>query len=556
MRKNFFRTFVAALVMGSMLVTPAFAQEASVTGSDVNVRSGPGVNYPIVDNLPRNAVIEVTDQSNGDWYAISYDGGSGFMSSRYIGFMDSGSVTTPPAQDSSNESSGSTAYINAMYVRFRSGPGSNYSILGEYNSGKAVEVLGEESGWTKCIINGKTGYVYSDYVSSSAPSNDSSLSQGASSDGVIIIGSGYDKTEEKEEDKSSEIVVMPSTPTPTPAPTPSPTPAPVITPAPENNSGTVIIPGASQETPKPESTPAPTPSPAPGVQPEEKAEGFINAMYVRFRSGPGTSYSILGTYNKGEALSIIGTSGDWTRCTINGQEGYVFTSYVTKKALASVTPDKPEASQPQATPTPSAPPVVENTTSKPGYINGNNVRFRSAPSTSSQIISELYFGNSLTITGKSGDWTAVNCNGQNGFVFSTYVTEGEYKYSSTGGTATGREIADFALQYVGYNYCWGGKDPSTGFDCSGLMYYVYSQFGYTLNRVASDQARNGVHVDPSDLQPGDLLCFYSSGSYIGHVGMYIGDNQFVHASTSTTGVIISELSGYYTSRGFEARRII
>ena len=63
-------------------------------------------------------------------------------------------------------------------------------------------------------------------------------------------------------------------------------------------------------------------------------------------------------------------------------------------------------------------------------------------------------------------------------------------------------------------------------------------------------------VGKADLQPGDLLCFYSGGSYIGHVGMYIGNNMFVHAATSTTGVITSELVGYYARRGFEVRRII
>ena len=88
------------------------------------------------------------------------------------------------------------------------------------------------------------------------------------------------------------------------------------------------------------------------------------------------------------------------------------------------------------------------------------------------------------------------------------------------------------------------------------MYYVYSRFGYQLNRVAEDQARNGVHVDPSDLQPGDILCFYSNG-YIGHVGMYIGNGQFVHAANSRSGVIITDLTtGYYATRGYEARRIV
>ena len=527
MRKNFFRTFIAALLISSMLVVPGFAEDATVSGSDVNVRSGPGVNYSVVACLPRNAAITVTDRSNGDWYAISYNGITGFMSSRYINIVDSGSndiVVDAPA------SGGTTGYITAMYVRFRSGPNSSSSILGEYNVGKQVQILGSENGWIRCIINGQTGYVYSGYVSESYPDmggNDDS----SSSDGIIIIGP---ETE--------------SQPQPTPVVTPAPTPVP-------DNDNIVIIQPEQTPAPTPVVTPQPTPVPTPEVENTETKSGLITGNYVRFRSGPGTNYSILGTYNIGKELSVVGNSGEWTKCVIDGKEGFVFSTYV---SLSSSSSNSGSTAQPEQTPapTPSTPPVVENQSAKPGFINGNNVRFRSAPSTSSQIISELYYGNAVTITGKSGDWTAITYNGQSGFVYSSYVKEGEYSYSSSGGTATGREIADYALKFVGYNYCWGGKDPSTGFDCSGLMYYVYSQFGYTLNRVAADQARNGVHVDPSDLQPGDLLCFYSSGSYIGHVGMYIGNNQFVHASTSTTGVIISELSGYYTNRGFEARRIV
>ena len=128
---------------------------------------------------------------------------------------------------------------------------------------------------------------------------------------------------------------------------------------------------------------------------------------------------------------------------------------------------------------------------------------------------------------------------------------------SGGGNSSdlGNQIAQYALQYVGYPYVWGGTTPA-GFDCSGFVQYVYKQFGYTLNRIACDQALNGVAVDINALQPGDVLCFYSGSNYIGHVGIYIGDNKFVHASTSTTGVIISELSGYYYNRGFIARRIV
>lgn len=545
MRKNFLRTFVAAVLICSLLVIPAYAEEATVSGSDVNVRSGPGVNYPVVVCLSRNTPITVTDRSNGDWYAINYNGITGFMSSRYINIVDAGS--SDQIEITGNVSNGTTGYINAMYVRFRSGPDTGSSILGEYNTGKEVQIVGSSGGWTKCVINGQLGYIYSSYVNTGSYNNSgntgsSGSSASGSSDGVIIVGG--------ESSSQPEQNTSPSPDTNTSGGN--------VSNEVGNDSITVIIPDADPTpTPAPVVTPVPTPAPSPEVAPTEEQAGIISGDYVRFRSGPGTSYSIIGTYNRGTELRAVGTSGEWTKCIINGQEGFVYTSYVSLNT-ASVTPDNSGdvSVEGETVPVTPAPPVVENTQSKSGYINGNNVRFRSAPSTSSAIISELYFGNNVTITGYSGDWTAITYNGENGFVYSSYVNEGEYKHTSTGGTATGREIADFALQFVGYNYCWGGKDPSTGFDCSGLMYYVYSQFGYTLNRVASDQARNGVHVDPSDLQPGDLLCFYSSGSYIGHVGMYIGDNQFVHASTSTTGVIISELSGYYTSRGYEARRII
>ena len=101
--------FLAAVLICSMLVTPAYAESAKVTGSEVNIRSGPGINYSVVACLPRGAAITVTDSSNSDWYAVSYKGITGFMSSRYISISNESSA---PAE---SEDSGETnAYINAM----------------------------------------------------------------------------------------------------------------------------------------------------------------------------------------------------------------------------------------------------------------------------------------------------------------------------------------------------------------------------------------------------------------------------------------------------------
>ena len=107
---------------------------------------------------------------------------------------------------------------------------------------------------------------------------------------------------------------------------------------------------------------------------------------------------------------------------------------------------------------------------------------------------------------------------------------------------------------MGYSYLYGGESPEEGFDCSGLVFYVYQQFGYSLNRTAADQASNGVAVEHSALEPGDVLCFYNNGSYIGHSGIYIGGGEYVHAQGAAYGVVVSPLS----ERGdnYEARRIL
>ena len=122
----------------------------------------------------------------------------------------------------------------------------------------------------------------------------------------------------------------------------------------------------------------------------------------------------------------------------------------------------------------------------------------------------------------------------------------------------GELIAEFALQYDGYDYLYGGKDPETGFDCSGLVFYVYRQFGYRLNRVAEDQAKNGAEVEsPDDLLPGDVLCFsWITSSWINHAGIYIGDGYFIHAMDSEHGVLVTSLDEYLETHKCYPRRII
>lgn len=122
----------------------------------------------------------------------------------------------------------------------------------------------------------------------------------------------------------------------------------------------------------------------------------------------------------------------------------------------------------------------------------------------------------------------------------------------------GQAIATFTMQFDGFKYVYGSSSPKSGFDCSGLVYYVYSHFGITLPRTARAQFKNGTDVDKAALQPGDLVFFATNGGRsISHVGIFIGGSQFIHASTSRHGVMISDLDDtYWSSVLVGAKRLI
>ena len=111
------------------------------------------------------------------------------------------------------------------------------------------------------------------------------------------------------------------------------------------------------------------------------------------------------------------------------------------------------------------------------------------------------------------------------------------------------------MQFIGTPYASGGSSPA-GFDCSGFTSYVYSNYGVSLPRTAAGQAGVGVEVSRSDLVPGDLVFFNTFGG-ISHVGIYVGDNSFIHSTVPGDTVKISSMSSsYYSSRYVCARRVM
>ena len=123
---------------------------------------------------------------------------------------------------------------------------------------------------------------------------------------------------------------------------------------------------------------------------------------------------------------------------------------------------------------------------------------------------------------------------------------------------TASEITSYALSLIGVDYRFGGNTPDQGLDCSGLIRYVFQQAtGLSLPRSAREQARVGQSVSKDNLQPGDLVFFNTRRFQFSHVGLYIGDNRFIHAPSSGGAVQVVNLDNAYWQKAFNgARRIV
>ena len=205
--------------------------------------------------------------------------------------------------------------------------------------------------------------------------------------------------------------------------------------------------------------------------------------------------------------------------------------------------------------------VTVTETSKTMYVSTDTLNVRDSWLSTSTKVGTLTRNQSVTVTGScSNGWYRIKFEGHTAYVSGKYLSDEAGASSSSGsissGSGTATDIANFAMSFVGYSYVWGGMSPSTGFDCSGLMYYVLTQYGYSMKRVANDQMTQGTAISRDNLQVGDLV-FFGYGSYANHVGMYIGNGNFVHASTPSTGVRVNSLNEtYYNTRYIGARRII
>ena len=255
----------------------------------------------------------------------------------------------------------------------------------------------------------------------------------------------------------------------------------------------------------------------------------ITADAVNFRSGPSTSYLSLGSCNKGDKVECLGTSGSWVKVKYNNKTGYVYGSYVGNYATITQ------------------------------YVTATTLNVRSGAGTSYSVLGSLSKGTKVEVISTTNGWSKINYNGSIGYVSSQYLSSSSTDSSTSTTSSSVNKVISLAKSLLGKSYVWGAQGPST-FDCSGFTYYVFKNAAnITLPRVSQDQSTYGTYVSKSNLKVGDLVFFDTNGANDGnvsHVGIYLGNNQFIHASSSKGKVVISEMSSYYSGAYVNARRVL
>ena len=338
-------------------------------------------------------------------------------------------------------------------VNFRTGPSTSYSSITVISKGSSIEVLSTSGNWVNAKYNGKTGYIYKDYVSNST-----------------------------------------------------------------SNSETT------------------------------QTTKYVNTTAgLNVRTGPSTSYTKIATLSYGQSVNVLSTSNGWSKINYNGSTGYVSSQY-----LQSTKPSSSSSLE---------------TSQTVKYVNTTSgLNMRTGPATSYAKITTIAYGQSVNVLSTSNGWSKINYSGSTGYVSSQYLQSKKPSSSSssnsgsTSVSSSASSVIAYAKTLLGKPYVWGAQGPNS-FDCSGFTYYVFkNKAGIVLPRTSSAQSKYGTSVSWSNLKAGDLMFFDTNGAnngQVSHVGLYIGNGQMIHASSSQRKIVITSVNtSYYKNAFVNARRVL
>lgn len=252
------------------------------------------------------------------------------------------------------------------------------------------------------------------------------------------------------------------------------------------------------------------------------ATGIVTADVLNIRSGASTDSAVVGKAYTGSALNVKEYANGWYRLDYNGTQAYASADYVSISFLGE------------------------------GLVNyAGDVYLRATPYWEAGLLEKLYNGERLKVTAVEGEFYEILYNGNIRYIpaVCTDVRREALVDRSLGLSSLGQRSVETAAQYLGVPYVYGGRSPS-GFDCSGLTSYVYQQLGVSIPRTARAQAAAGVSVAKTDLMPGDLVFFNTTGGGISHVGIYAGNGSFIHAPLPGGSVCYANLHSSYWARTY------
>lgn len=249
---------------------------------------------------------------------------------------------------------------------------------------------------------------------------------------------------------------------------------------------------------------------------------------LNIRKEPDESGKLVGKLPKNAACEIVSSENGWAYITSGKVEGYVKEEYL----LTGFEAKK----------------KGEELASAIAVATADGLNIREFPSTDAEVITQVASGEMLDIVEIQNDgWIKVYLDDEEVYVSSDYVevksdlntaiTMTELMYGQ-GVSDVRVDLCQYAKQFLGNPYVWGGTSLTNGADCSGFVLSVFAKYGVSLPHSSRAQANMGTSINSSELAPGDLV-FYAKGGTINHVAIYIGGGQVIHASSPKTGIKIS-----------------